>query len=78
MGSGMRRNAVTLAIGLCVLTACVTPGTNAPETTNVMKEMITGTSGSIDFTLSDSVFNVERPKLVHLLLVAVYLPLVFM
>jgi hypothetical protein len=79
----MKRPAITLALAFSLLTACINMQPTAPVSpdgpeASIQGQPLTGQSGDVEFSVSDDVFNVERPSLVHLLLVAVYLPLVFM
>jgi hypothetical protein len=79
----MKRPAITLALAFTLLTACVNTQFMAPASpespeAGIQGQPLTGQSGDVEFSVSDEVFNVERPSLVHLLLVAIYLPLVFM
>ncbi len=77
----MKRQAIVLALSLGVLAACSVPQTQmVPPAADVVErqEVVTGSNGEVEFILSDDAFRVERPTLVHVLLLAMYLPLFVM
>jgi hypothetical protein len=68
-----------LIISLCLISACSgQPDMAASAIEAGVDFPLQGRSGDVDFSLSDEVFNVERPGISYFLLIALYFPLLLL
>jgi hypothetical protein len=68
-----------LMIYVCLITGCAMQpdiGANAIDAAATFP--LQGTSGDVDFSLSEEVFKVERPSVSYFLLMALYFPFFFL